>query len=126
MNPEKPSVLIVDHESAALKSVSSRLDPARFRAATCPFGSVAYEYVAQNKPDLVLLDANLLYVKGADSFQMMRETSPRTRVVFVDTEGPWTLLMDLPRRETNEMLINPCASDEVMGVVEHMIRIQAG
>ena len=123
---EKPSVLIVDDDSEALKALSARLDPSRLRAVTCPYGRGAYEYVAENKPALVLLDARLLYLQGADSFQRMKTSSPQTRVVFLDSDGPWTLLMDLPGQETHEMLINPCVRDDVPRMVEQLIRIQAG
>ena len=123
---EKPSVLIVDDDSEALKAISARLDPLRFRAVTCRYGRGAFEYIAENKPALVLMDASLLYLQGADTFQPMKASSPQTRVVFLDSDGPWTLLMDLPGQETHEMLINPCVREDVPRVVEQLIRIQAG
>lgn len=126
MNPEKPAVLIVDDDSDTLRSVSSQIDASKVRMATCPFGPVAYAYVAQNKPALVLMDARRLYLEGPASFDSMKETSPGTRVVFIDSEGPWTLLMDLPRPDNQEFLINPCTREEVLGVVEQLAGLQTG
>ena len=113
MPNDLPSLLVVEQGTSL-----SPLLGARFRVATCPVESVALEYVAESRPTAVLLHADALYLEGPAHVDRWRAACPGTRVVFVDTEGPYCLLMEVSEAE---VAINPCAIDEIASAVGELL-----
>ena len=120
MAQELPVVLVVEQEGGELRS-SSRLLQERFKVVTCPVESVALEYVTESRPAAVLLDADTYYLEGAGIVERWSAASPGTRVIFVDTDGPWLLLMEPASAISGEMAINPCASDQIGSAVDELL-----
>jgi DNA-binding response OmpR family regulator len=117
---EVPKIVVVEQERGNLNS-PSRLLQSRYRVATCPVESVALEYVSESRPAAVLLDATALYLDGPGIVERWKTASPGTRVLFLDTEGPWALLMELTGSESGQVAINPCALGEVASAVDEML-----
>jgi hypothetical protein len=63
------------------------------------------------KPKAVLLEASELYLEGRTILSRLRERSADSRVIFLDVEGSWALLMECESEETNDLLIHPCSMD---------------
>jgi hypothetical protein len=61
------------------------------------------------KPAAVLLEASELYLEGRTLLSRLKERSGDTRIMFLDVEGPWALLMECESEETNDLRIHPCA-----------------
>jgi DNA-binding response OmpR family regulator len=117
---EVPKIVVVEQEGGDLNS-PSRLLQGQYRVATCLVESVALEYVTESRPAAVLLDATALYLEGPGIVERWRTASPGTRVLFLDTEGPWALLMELSSAESGSVAINPCALGEVASAVHEML-----
>jgi DNA-binding NtrC family response regulator len=117
---ELPVILLVEKEGGDLQS-SSRLLQQRFKVVTCPVETVALEYVKESRPAAVLLDATTYYLEGAALVDRWSAVSPGTRVLFVDREGPWALLMEPAVGNTGQMAINPCALDEIGTAVDELL-----
>src|SRR5262249_40648590 len=109
---DRPVVLVVEQEFRDLASLSSRLSEGPVRLATCPVGAVALEYVAESRPAAVLLDARTLYLEGPGCLARWNAASPGTRILFVDIEGPWCLVMELTEGDSGQVMITPCGVDE--------------
>jgi DNA-binding NtrC family response regulator len=117
---ELPVILVVEQECGDLRS-SSRLLQERYKVVTCPVESVALEYVMESRPAAVLLDADSYYLEGAGIVERWSAASPGTRVFFVDTDGPWALLMEPAAPDSGQMAINPCALDEIGNAVGELL-----
>jgi len=115
-----PVILVVEREGGELRS-PSRLLQERFKVVTCPVESVALEYVTESRPAAVLLDADTYYLEGAGILERWNAASPGTRVLFVDTDGPWVLLMEPTSGDPGQMAINPCALHEMGSAVDELL-----
>ena len=120
MAQELPVILVVEKEGGDLRSPSQLLQE-RFKVVTCPVESVAVEYVKESRPAAVLLDATTYYLEGAGIVERWSAASPGTRVFFVDTDGPWVLLMEPALPDSGEMAINPCALGEIGSAVDELL-----
>lgn len=120
MGQELPVILVVEKEGGDMGS-PSRLLSGRFKVVTCPVEPVALEYVKESRPAAVLLDADTYYLEGAALVERWSALSPGTRVLFVDTEGPWALLMEPAAADPGQMAINPCALDEIGTAVDELL-----
>ena len=120
MAQELPVILVVEKEPGDLRS-PSRLLQERFKVVTCPVETVALEYVSESRPAAVLLDADTYYLEGASIVERWSAASPGTRVIFVDTEGPWVLLMEPASAASGEMTINPCAIEQIGSAVDELL-----
>lgn len=116
MNELRPLIVVVEQEGGTLAS-PSRLLQSRFRVVTCPVEAVALEFVAESRPAAVLQDASAFYLDPGVA-DRWRTASPGTRVLFVDTDGPWALLMD---PDGTDITINPCALDEIASAVDELL-----
>ena len=120
MGQELPVILVVEKEGGDLRS-SFHLLQERFKVVTCPVEPVALEYVKESRPAAVLLDAATYYLEGAALVERWSALAPGTRVLFVDAEGPWVLLMEPASSDPAQMAINPCALDEIGAAVDELL-----
>ena len=74
MPPEDPLVLIVDDEPAQLSLLSYNLRSAGFRIATAKDGEEALLAVAEEGPDVVLLDWMLPRLSGLEVCRQIKAT----------------------------------------------------
>jgi len=116
----RPVLVLVETEGSDLGS-PSRLLQSRYRVVTCPVESVALEYVSERVPAVVLQDASALYLEGPTIVQRWKLACPETRILFLDAEGPWALLMEPEDPDSGMVRINPCVLDEVASAVEEML-----
>src|SRR5207248_3208122 len=114
MTDSRVSILVVDEGSEFLREISAGLDAARFRVATSPFGAAALEFLAENRPDFVILDSRLLYLQGVALCGALREHSPRTRVLFLDVDEAWSLFLEPLGSDGSDTRISPCMKGEVI------------
>jgi DNA-binding NtrC family response regulator len=117
---DQPVILVVEQESGNLHFIR-RLLETRYRVLTCPVEAVGLEFVSESRPAAVLLDADAFYLEGSGLVERWRSASPGTRVVFVDTDGPWALLMEPDGTEPGQVSIHPCALDEIGSAVDELL-----
>ena len=125
MEDARRTLLVVDGDSAPLKELAARFVPERFRVATCPRWDVALEYVAQHAPDFVFTDAQTFYLEGKALLERLRSASPRTRVVFLDTEGAWSVFLEPQGGDGAVTLINPCRIEELLNGAMRAVEAKA-
>ena len=120
MQDVRPVLVLVETEGSDLKS-PSRLLQSRYRVVTCPVEAVALEYVAESPPAAVLQDASALYLEGPTIVQRWKSACPETRILFLDADGPWVLLMEPEDPDSGMVRINPCVLDQVASAVEELL-----
>jgi len=118
---ERPVILVVEQDFRDLKPLVSRLSEGQFRLATCPVESVALEFLAESRPRALLLDARTLYLEGADCLRRWNLASPGTRILFLDADGPWCLLMELPGADPGQVTISPCGAQELAAAIGELL-----
>jgi DNA-binding response OmpR family regulator len=114
-------ILVVEQDFQDLKPIVQTLAEGPFRLVTCPVDSVALEFVAESRPHAVLLDSHALYLEGAACLARWNAASPGTRVLFLDADGPWCLLLELPDADPGHMTINPCAASQLATAVDELL-----
>ena len=124
MKESRRTLLVVDGDSEPLKELAARFTADRFRVATCPVWEVAFEYIAENRPDFVLTDAQTFYIEGMALLEKIRKVAPDTRVLFLDSEGPWSLFMEPRGGDGAEVVINPCSRAELLKAAEEAVDSQ--
>ncbi len=77
-------ILIVDYDNAGLTALAAMLEPYRFQVIQASDGQAAYEKFAEEKPDLVILEAILPKIHGFDLTKRISEESHgRVPVIIV-------------------------------------------
>lgn len=117
MTDSRVSILVVEDDSESLRELSTKLHPLRFRVATATFGPAALEFIAENAPEFVVFDACALYLQGVALAQKVRDLSPRTRVLFLDSEETWSLFLEPLGSDGSETRINPCMRKEMLQTI---------
>lgn len=121
MTPDSPVLLVVEQDFHEIPALSLRLLEGRYRLVTCPVEPVALEYVKERRPAAVLLDACTLYLEGPPCLERWRIASASTRVLFVDSDGPWCLLMELEDADPGQVAIHPCRDREIARTIEDLL-----
>jgi hypothetical protein len=116
----RPHILIVEDPEEPSGAISPKLDPSEFRVGTCTLPKVALEFVLERRPDLVLMQASFLYREGVESLGAWRNVPKDSRLLFVDCQGSWTTLLELPDPETGSVRIFPCPTVEISEVLKGM------
>jgi len=88
--------------------------------------SGALEFVMERRPDLVLMQASYRYREGAEKLGHWRHLPGDTRLLFVDREGSWTNLLELPDPDTGTMRIFPCPTAEIPEILTGIRAIGVG
>lgn len=60
------------------------------------------------RPTAVLLDSAEFHLDGRRIHGALRRSSPETRVLFLDLDGPWALWIELESEETRDLRVVPC------------------
>ena len=117
---EHPVILVVEPENGSLR-LPCRLLASRYRVVTCPVEAVGLQYASESRPAAVLLDADALYLEGSGLVERWKSASPGTRVVFLDRDGPWALLLEPAGVQEGQVTIHPCALDEIGSAVGELL-----
>lgn len=126
MQDHRPVLLVVEQDFRDLKPLAAGLAEGPYKLATCPVESVALEFVAESRPAAVLMDARTLFLEGAACLARWHAASPETRVLFLDAEGPWCLLMELPGADAGQVTINPCGAGQIPAAITELLSRDPG
>ena len=87
-NARRKNILLVDDDNTFLKTVKGWLSEA-YRVTIVSSGAQALMYIADNKPDLILLDYEMPVTSGPQVLEMIRsETKTDTiPVIFLTGKG---------------------------------------
>ncbi|NKB72656.1 MAG: response regulator [Candidatus Latescibacteria bacterium] len=123
---EKGKILIVDDHPANIKALRLRLEAAQHQVVEADSGSQALAKLADQRPDLVLLD---IMMPGMDGYEVCRRIKERPGESFVpvimltarsDTES----LVKALELGADEYITKPFQPLELMARVQSMLRIR--
>ena len=120
----KPSVLIVEDEAALVELLSYNLEKNGFTTSIARDGEEAILAIAENKPDLVLLDWMLPYVSGIEICRRLRR-DPETRelpVILLTARGEEGDRIRGLDSGADDYIVKPFSPSELIARVKAVIR----
>ena len=79
----KSSILIVDDEPVARKSLTDILRLEGYSVTSAPNGQAAVEYVRTNHIDLMVVDLRMPGMDGLEVVQVVNQLAPDTEIVLL-------------------------------------------
>lgn len=80
-------VLLVDDEREFVHTLSERLQARRFTPAIAYDGEQALEMVANEEPEVIVLDLKMPGIDGIEVLRRVKRTNPRTEVIILTGHG---------------------------------------
>jgi two-component system, OmpR family, response regulator CpxR len=88
IQPETPSrVLLVDDEREFIQTLSERLGMREIGSAVAYDGESALEMLANDEPDVMLLDLQMPGINGIEVLKRVKETRPEIEVIILTGHG---------------------------------------
>ncbi len=113
-------ILIVDDEKSFVRSLTFALDEAGFHSRCAHSGETALAALAEDLPDLMLLDLRL---PGMDGMAVLSETSrlyPALPVVMISAHGDTRAAVQAVKAGASDYLTKPFALDELLHLIRTM------
>jgi DNA-binding NtrC family response regulator len=122
MNVQEISILIIDDD----KSVRTLLECAlnvEYRCTTASSAEEATGLLAGKHFSLVLTDLNIPGASGLEICQMIKQTSPQTRVVIMSGMGGNQGTIEAERRGECDYLTKPFDLSQIRRVIRHALSL---
>jgi DNA-binding NtrC family response regulator len=87
MSPHQPIIVVVDSDADRATARSVQLDRMGCHVFRRSSGIDALECVAEVRPEFVLSETRLLDLEAPELLRSIHESSPSTRVLFVEKQG---------------------------------------
>jgi two-component system sensor histidine kinase ChiS len=116
-------ILIVDDNPWNAQLVAEVLTRQDFSVETALRGNIALGIIAENMPDMVLLDIMLPDVSGIEIARTLRETYTQEElpIVAMTALGNTTTKRECKEAGFNEMIIKPVTNREVVECVKRYV-----
>ena len=113
---ERPSLLIVDDESAILESLRILFKNEGFDVAVARGGPAALEALEKAAPDLVLTDVRMPAVNGIDVLVAAKQRDPDLPVVLMTAQAELKTAIEGVNRGAFHYLQKPFDNDELVSI----------
>lgn len=119
-NPQR-SILIVDDEAAGREALAALLSK-DFRVETVTDGSDVLSAVAENKPDLVLLDIGISSGDGFEVLQQLRTHATNTPVVVLTADVTVPNAVRAMKSGAQDFIAKPCDATELTTLMLELVK----
>ncbi len=111
----KKSILLVDDDPTFLKMVKGWLDE-EYRVTIVTSGTQALMYIADNKPDLILLDYEMPVTSGPQVLEMIRSETKvdRIPVIFLTGKGDRESVLKVLSLKPEGYLLKSLNRDQIL------------
>jgi two-component system, NtrC family, response regulator AlgB len=113
MEPKHGRILLVDDESAILRTFRYCLEDEGYQIATANSAAQAEALIQQQVFDLCFLDLRLGEDNGLDVLAQMRVQAPWMRVVIVTAHSAVDTAVDAMQAGASDYLVKPCSPDQL-------------
>lgn len=114
-------ILIVDDEPRFLKLLNANLSNAGYEMIEAANGKIAIDKVAENKPDLVILDVMMPIMDGFLSLDRIRKFS-NVPVIILTARGEEENRVEGLNRGADDYIIKPFSATELIARVNAVLR----
>ena len=112
-----PTILIVDDEPVALKSLSDILRLEGYAVASAENGQEAVNYVRNHYVDLMIVDLRMPGIGGLEVVQIVNEISPGTEVILLTAFGTTESAVEALRLRIHDYLLKPASPAQILASV---------
>ena len=120
-----PSMLLVDGEpNLILQQISHLFGPHGMRIDVATSGCDAINYVAQDTPDVILLNVSLPDLGGLDVYQRIRQIDARLPVIFMTASTSAKDAIEAMRHGAFEYLFKPMNLERLQQVVTEALEVR--
>jgi len=114
----KPSILIIDDDTAILRTFTRIFQRKGFCVAVAEKGKEAIEKICCNHFDVALIDLCLPDMEGTELFPLIRSTSPGTVKIMLTGK----MLMRNNIEGADALLGKPIAPDELLSLIDSKLK----
>lgn len=114
----KSSILIVDDETIARKSLSDILRLEGFNVNSVPNGQAAVEYVRTNHVDLMVVDLRMPGMDGLEVVQVVNQLAPDTEIVLLTAYASTETAIQALRLRIHDYLQKPASPTQIVSSVK--------
>ena len=122
MSERHPMIIVVDPDADFATALSSLLDRRGYHVVRRSFGIDALQYVAEDRPELVVSEVDLPDCECHELLNSIRAISPSTQVLFIARGGSDK---SLPEGVERTMVRLPGHPAEAEGIVRAVDRLFA-
>jgi len=115
-------ILVVDDEPDLLKVISARLSGSGYEVSTATTAEKALEFLAQNKPDLILLDLLLPKMQGDEACRIIKSDEKLKNIPVVLFTASVTDVAGKAREmQADAYITKPFETQELLDMVKKFI-----
>lgn len=114
----KSSVLIVDDEPVARKSLTDILRLEDYSVASAPNGQAAVEYVRTHHVDLMIVDLRMPGMDGLEVVQVVNQLAPDTEVILLTAFASTETAIQALRLRIHDYLQKPAPPAQIVASVK--------
>lgn len=118
-----PKLLVVDDEPSILHFFRRAFSGPRIALETAESAKEGLEKVAQDRPDVIVLDVNLSDDSGLNLFRQIKEIDSRTPVIFITGHGTTATAIEAMQLGAYEYLLKPLELEELTTLVDRAFEI---
>ena len=110
-------ILIADDEEDILEVMKKRIVKEGYTVVTAKDGLDAWQKIASESPDIILLDLNMPVMNGLDVLKRLRETPPSEKwqpVIIISATGELDMIQKGLSLEADHYLVKPCHMDDIL------------
>jgi NtrC-family two-component system response regulator AlgB len=124
-SPKSGRILLVDDESAILRTFRYCLEDEGYTVATATSAQQADTLLQRQVFDLCLLDLRLGDDNGLDVLAQMRLQAPWMRVIIVTAHSAIDTAVDAMQAGASDYLVKPCSPDQLRLVASKQLEIRS-
>ena len=114
----KSSILIVDDEPVARKSLSDILRLEGFTVASVPNGQAAVEHVRTHHIDLMVVDLRMPGMDGLEVVQVVNQLAPDTEIVLLTAHASTETAIQALRLRIHDYLQKPAPPAQIIASIK--------
>jgi len=112
-----PTILIVDDEPIALKSLSDILRLEGYSVESAETGQKAIAYIRNRYVDLMIVDLRMPGIGGLEVVRITNEISPDTEVILLTAFGTTESAVEALRLRIHDYLLKPASPAQILASV---------
>ena len=119
------SILLVDDDVAFRQVMTGELKRLNFEVAAAGSGEEGLKRIAEQEPDIVLLDLQMPGISGLETLKAIRESNPGVEVIMLTGHGSIDTAIESIRAGAFDYVVKPCPLDELEVRIQRAIERQS-
>ena len=121
MRDREPLIIVVDPDADFATALSSLLDRRGYHVVRRSFGIDALQYIAEDRPELVLSEVDLPDCDCHELLDSIRTISPTTQVLFISRKECSKKLPEGVRRNMVRLPDEPQEAEGILRAVDRLL-----